>query len=66
MSVLHNPTGSSLPLAAAHEVLKLAEAHDLTIVEDDTYAWLAPPQAPRLAALDQLQRTVYVSASPRS
>lgn len=61
VSVLHNPTGASITLAAAHEVLKLAEAHDLTIVEDDTYAWLASPQAPRLAALDQLQRTVYVS-----
>ena len=61
VSVLHNPTGAMLPLAAAHELLKLAEAHDLTIVEDDTYAWLAPLQAPRLAALDQLQRTVYVS-----
>ena len=41
--------------------LKLAEQFDLTIVEDDTYAWLAPPHAPRLAALDGLQRTVYVS-----
>ena len=61
VSVLHNPTGAMLPLAAAHELLKLAEAHDLTIVEDDTYAWLAPAQAPRLAALDQLQRTVYIS-----
>jgi DNA-binding transcriptional MocR family regulator len=61
VSVMHNPTGSTLTLAAAHEVLKLAEAHALTIVEDDTYGWLAPPQAPRLAALDQLQRTVYVS-----
>lgn len=61
VSVLHNPTGVSLPLAAAHELLKLAAAHDLTIVEDDTYAWLAPVQAPRLSALDQLQRTVYVS-----
>jgi len=61
VSVLHNPTGASLQLAAAHELLKLAAAHDLTIVEDDTYAWLAPLQAPRLAALDQLQRTVYVS-----
>jgi DNA-binding transcriptional MocR family regulator len=60
VSVLHNPTGSSLTLAAAHEVLKIAEAHDLTIVEDDTYAWLASAQSPRLAALDQLQRTVYV------
>lgn len=61
VSVLHNPTGGTLPLATAHQVLKLAEAHDLTIVEDDTYAWLAPAHAPRLAALDALQRTVYVS-----
>jgi DNA-binding transcriptional MocR family regulator len=61
VSVLHNPTGATLGLAAAHEVLKLAEAFDLHIVEDDTYAWLAPVQAPRLSALDQLQRTVYVS-----
>lgn len=61
VSVLHNPTGHSLSLAAAHRILQLADAHGLTIVEDDTYAWLAPPHAPRLAALDGLQRTVYVS-----
>jgi DNA-binding transcriptional MocR family regulator len=61
VSVLHNPTGGSLPLASAHQLLKLAEAHALTIVEDDTYAHLASPHAPRLAALDGLQRTVYVS-----
>jgi DNA-binding transcriptional MocR family regulator len=60
VSVLHNPTGSSITLAAAHEVLKIAEAHDLTIIEDDSYAWLASKEAPRLCALDQLQRTVYV------
>jgi DNA-binding transcriptional MocR family regulator len=61
VSVLHNPTGHSLSLAAAHQILRLAEQHDLTIVEDDTYAWLAPSHAPRLAALDGLRRTVYVS-----
>jgi DNA-binding transcriptional MocR family regulator len=61
VSVLHNPTGCSLPLAAAHQVLLLAQRHDFRIVEDDTYAHLAPPHAPRLSALDGLQRTVYVS-----
>ena len=61
VSVLHNPTGVSLGAAAAHRVLRLAEAHDLVVVEDDTYAWLAPPHATRLAQLDSLQRTVYVS-----
>ena len=61
VSVLHNPTGHTLSLATAHQILKLAEAHDLTVVEDDTYAWLAPAHAPRLAALDGLVRTVYIS-----
>jgi DNA-binding transcriptional MocR family regulator len=61
VSVLHNPTGHSLTPACAHQVLRLAESHDLTIVEDDTYAWLAPPHATRLAQLDGLRRTIYVS-----
>lgn len=61
VSVLHNPTGCSLPLAGAHQLLMLAAEHGFRIVEDDTYAHLAPPHAPRLAALDGLQRTVYVS-----
>ena len=42
-------------------MLKLAQAHDFHIVEDDTYAHLAPAHSPRLAALDALERTIYVS-----
>lgn len=61
VSVLHNPTGHTLSPAAAHRVLGLAERHDLLIVEDDTYAFLAPPYATRLSALDGLRRTVLVS-----
>lgn len=61
VSVLHNPTGNSLTPATAHQLLRLAEAHDLTIVEDDTYSWLAPNHATRLAQLDGLRRTVYIS-----
>ena len=61
VSVLHNPTGHSLTPAVAHQLLKLAEAHDLTIVEDDTYSWLAPAHATRLAQLDGLKRTLYIS-----
>ncbi|MBZ8140863.1 GntR family transcriptional regulator [Rubrivivax gelatinosus] len=61
VSVLHNPTGTSLGAAAAHQVLRLAEAHDFLIAEDDTYAWLAPAHATRLAQLDGLRRTIYVS-----
>jgi DNA-binding transcriptional MocR family regulator len=61
VSVLHNPTGNSLSLAQAHQILKLAEAGDFLIVEDDTYAFMAPNHAPRLSALDGLRRTIYVS-----
>ena len=61
VSVLHNPTGVSLTPATAHQLLRLAEQYDLKIVEDDTYAWLAPPHATRLAQLDGLRRTIYVS-----
>ena len=61
VSVLHNPTGASLSAACAHRVLQLAELHDFTIVEDDSYGWLAPAHALRLSALDGLRRTVLVS-----
>ncbi|WP_298825519.1 PLP-dependent aminotransferase family protein [uncultured Piscinibacter sp.] len=61
VSVLHNPTGASISLQSAHKVLQLAQLHDFAIVEDDTYAHLAPPHLPRLAALDALERTIYVS-----
>jgi DNA-binding transcriptional MocR family regulator len=61
VSVLHNPTGATLTLAHAHELLTLAQAHDFHIVEDDTYAWLAPAHAPRVSALDGLQRCIYIS-----
>jgi DNA-binding transcriptional MocR family regulator len=61
VSVLHNPTGASLSLGHAHRLLRLAQAHDLHIVEDDTYAHFAPTHLPRLAALDALERTIYVS-----
>jgi len=61
VSVLNNPTGASLSLQSAHRVLQLAQAHGLHIVEDDTYAHLAPAHLPRMAALDALERTIYIS-----
>ena len=60
VSVLHNPTGHSLDLATAHKLLRLADEHDFSIVEDDSYGFLAPEHVPRLAALDGLRRVVYV------
>jgi len=40
---------------------ELAQSRGLHIIEDDSYAHLAPAHLPRMAALDGLQRTIYVS-----
>lgn len=63
-SVLQNPTGTVLTLAAAYQILRIAEQHDMLIVEDDVYADFVPDgiPAPRLASLDQLQRVIYLSS----
>nr|WP_229414679.1 PLP-dependent aminotransferase family protein [Massilia arenosa] len=69
-SVLHNPTSSSLSAAKAFQVLRLAEEHGFTIVEDDIYCDLHPggavQAATRLAALDQLRRVIYLSGFSKS
>jgi DNA-binding transcriptional MocR family regulator len=61
VSVLHNPTGYCLRPGSAHRLLQLATQHQFHIVEDDTYSHIAPDAATRLCALDNLQRTIYVS-----
>lgn len=61
VSVFHNPTGYCLTPGSAHRILQLANKHQFYVVEDDTYSHIAPEHATRLAALDGLQRTIYVS-----
>ncbi|HCU84253.1 MAG TPA: PLP-dependent aminotransferase family protein, partial [Methylophilus sp.] len=61
-TVLHNPTGTSTSLAVAHQILQLSEKYGLYIVEDDIYGDFHPQNATRLAALDQLNRVIYVSS----
>lgn len=69
-SVLHNPSSTSLSAAKAFQVLRLAEEHGFTIVEDDIYCDLHPGSAvqpaTRLAALDQLQRVIYLGGFSKS
>ena len=64
VSALHNPTSTSMSASKAFQVLRLAEAFDFQVVEDDVYCDLHPgPRASpctRLASLDQLGRTVYL------
>ena len=60
---LHNPTGVSLSPATAHRVLKLAERHDIVIVEDEIFADFEPgPPGTRLAAFDGLDRVIQVGS----
>ena len=61
-SALHNPTGATLAPAVAHRVLRLAEAHDTLIVEDDIFGDLEPDPAPRLAGFDGLDRVIQVGS----
>jgi DNA-binding transcriptional MocR family regulator len=63
-TVLHNPTSTVLSSAAAYQILRIAEAHDMIIVEDDIYADFLPAgvQATRLASLDQLKRVIYLGS----
>ena len=61
-SGLHNPTGASLSIGTAHRLLKLAEQYGLTIVEDDIFADFETEPAPRLAALDGLERVVRIGS----
>ncbi|WP_206513240.1 PLP-dependent aminotransferase family protein [Pelagibacterium montanilacus] len=59
---IHNPTGATLSPAVAHRVLKLADAHGMTIVEDDIFADFETTPAPRLAGLDGLERVVQIGS----
>jgi DNA-binding transcriptional MocR family regulator len=59
-SLAHNPTGGSITIGTAYSVLRVATAFDLLIVEDDPFADILPYAAPRLAALDQLDRVLYI------
>ncbi len=61
-SGIHNPTGASLSPVTAHRLLKLAEQHDLIIVEDDIFADFELTPAPRLAAFDGLERVIAIGS----
>lgn len=61
-SGLQNPTGASLSPVVTHRILKLAEEHDLTIIEDDIFSDFEYEPAPRFAAFDGLNRVIQISS----
>lgn len=61
-AALHNPTGAGLAAPVAHRLLKLCEAHDIVVVEDDVFADFETEPGPRLAAFDGLDRVVHLAS----
>jgi DNA-binding transcriptional MocR family regulator len=59
---LHNPTGATISAVVAHRVLKLAEKHDIILIEDDVFADFEPEPAPRFAGFDGFERVIQIGS----
>ena len=60
MPTLHNPLGWVMDAGQRQQLVAIARRHDLTIIEDAAYAFLAENVPPPLVELAP-ERTVYVS-----
>jgi DNA-binding transcriptional MocR family regulator len=65
MPTLHNPLGWVMSLALREQLVTIARQHNLMIIEDAAYAFLADDAPPPLAALAP-ERTVYVAGLSKS
>lgn len=65
MPTLHNPLGTVMDEPDRVRLAALAERHDLLIIEDGAYAFLAEP-APKPVFTHAPERTLYVSGLSKS
>ncbi|WP_337155309.1 PLP-dependent aminotransferase family protein [Pseudomonas protegens] len=65
MPTLHNPLGTVMPLAERRRLAQMAREHDLLLIEDGAYAFLAEPAPPPLQTLAP-ERTLYISGLSKS
>ncbi|WP_332846670.1 aminotransferase-like domain-containing protein [Pseudomonas lactucae] len=65
MPTLHNPLGWVMGLAQRERLVAIARQHNLMIIEDAAYAFLAEDAPPPLASLAP-ERTVYVGGLSKS
>lgn len=63
---LHNPTGRTMSLKRREDIVRVARARDLWIVEDDVYALYAGAQVVTPLAALAPERTLYVSSLSKS
>ena len=65
MPTLHNPLGWVMSLAQRERLVAIARQHNLMIIEDSAYAFLAEGAPPPLATLAP-ERTVYIGGLSKS
>ncbi|WP_067708736.1 aminotransferase-like domain-containing protein [Nocardia yamanashiensis] len=65
MPTLHNPLGWVLDASQRRELVSIARHHDLLLIEDAAYAFLADP-APRPLAAAAPERTFWLSSLSKS
>ena len=65
MPTLHNPTGATQPPDRRASIAEIARRHELTILEDDVYGFLACDEVPPLAAFAP-ERTIFVTSTSKS
>ncbi|MGH7497911.1 MAG: PLP-dependent aminotransferase family protein [Gemmatimonadales bacterium] len=65
MPTLHNPTGRTMPLERRREIARIAEEHDVPLVEDDVYGFLPGVPVPPLAALAP-SLSYYITSTSKS
>lgn len=58
----HNPTGTRVPPAVQHQIVRCAEEYDIHILEDDVFFDIEENPGPRLAALDGLNRVIHIGS----
>jgi (S)-3,5-dihydroxyphenylglycine transaminase len=62
-----NPAGTTMPVETRHELLGLAAAHDILILEDSPYRMVSQgPHLPALKSLDRHQRVVLLGSFSKS
>ncbi len=61
---VHNPTAAQMDLERRREIVAVARAHDLTLIEDDVYGQLPADRPPPIAALAP-ERTVYIASASK-
>lgn len=61
-SGIHNPTGGALSPQVAHRILKLVDAANMYVIEDDIFADFEVTPAARFASFDGLSRVIHVGS----